>query len=321
VKRFWQSVSLGVLLLLLHGVAGAGEPTARATVDSTAFLVGDWIHVHIALTHPRGVALLPVIGDSLEGFAVLDRGTVAATGDTSSATELVVARYDSGSWTLPPIPFQYVLPGDTIPRTVFTNPLMVTVRTVAVDTTKDFRDLKPPMSVPISLAEITLYAGILLVVAGAGYLLYRWWKKRATRATGQEREAPLRPAHVIAFEELGALKEKKLWQKGLVKEYYSEATEILRRYVENRYQIKALEETTDEILSGLGKIKLAGDLLRSIEKVLRRADLVKFAKLRPDVPEHEEVMTVAYDVVERTKIVVMTPVDHPSTAAGPQRGS
>jgi hypothetical protein len=99
------------------------------------------------------------------------------------------------------------------------------------------------------------------------------------------------------------LKEKRLWQQGLIKQFYSEATEIFRRYIENRYRQEALEQTTDEIVSGLLRLKMPGDLVGRAEETLRRADLVKFAKQVPGIPEHEQTLKFVYDFVDRTKIV------------------
>jgi hypothetical protein len=129
------------------------------------------------------------------------------------------------------------------------------------------------------------------------YLLYR-----LRRRPGEKEEvvSPSRPAHVIALEQLGTLKGKKLWQHGHIKQYYSEVTEILRRYFENRFRVMALEETTEEILTGLREISLRPEIIRKAETILTRADLVKFAKSLPAVSEHEETLAAAYAIVETT---------------------
>jgi hypothetical protein len=298
-----RGVALVLALALLRCLAGAQAVTAHASVDSTQYLVGDWIQVHVNVAHPRGTTLYPSTIDSVNGFTVLGRLPIKLVSDTTTTTGVVVARYDSGTAVLPPLSFQYSLPGDTSRQAVSTNPLLLTVRTVQVDTTKDIRDLKPPLSIPVSLLEALLYVGALIVIGGLIYLGYLIWKKFRTKPAGQQYVPPPKAAHLIAFEELAALREKKLWQKGHIKEFYSEVTEILRRYVENRYQIKALEETTDEILLALAGINIKGDILRAIEKILRRADLVKFAKAQPGIPEHEEMVTVTQDAVERTKVI------------------
>ena len=190
--------------------------------------------------------------------------------------------------------------------------------TVPVDTSKDFKDLKPPLSVNLTTAEILAGTAVLLLLLAAGYFGYKYWKKRRARKGNTEEGSavPERPAHMIALEQLAKLKEKKLWQRGLVKEFYSEITEIFRRYMENRYSMPAMEETSDEILSGMRQRKFPAHMMEEAERILRRADLVKFAKYQPAAEENEEMFTVVGDIVDRTKIVQMTP------AAGPaQKGA
>jgi hypothetical protein len=288
--------------------AKAQEVTARARIDSTEYLVGDAITVHVSLSHPAGVTFQPTVGDSLGAFTVIGRAPFRQQGGTETATEFVVAKYDSGAGVIPAISFLYSLPGDTGSRTVSTNGLFASVRTVPVDTAAEIRDLKPPLSIPIPLWEIALYIGAVLLAGGLGYLLYRFWKRRRQSRGGEAFVPPSRPAHVIALEELGKLKDRHLWQQGLIKQYYSEVTEIFRRYIENRYRLMALEETTDEILDGLRKLRMSEDLLGRGSEILRRADLVKFAKHQPGVAEHNETLKYVYDFVDRTKITEMTPV-------------
>ncbi len=288
--------------------AKAQEVTARARIDSTEYLVGDAITVHVTLSHPPGVTFQPSVRDSLGAFTVIGHAPFRQQGETETATEFVVAKYDSGAAVIPAISFLYSLPGDTGSRTVSTNGLFASVRTVPVDTASEIKDLKPPLSIPVPLWEIALYAGAILLAGALGYFVYRFWKERRESRGGESFLLPSRPAHVIALEELGKLKDRHLWQQGLIKQYYSEVTEIFRRYIENRYRLMALEETTDEILDELRKLRMSDDLLGRGSEILRRADLVKFAKHQPGVTEHEETMKFVYDFVDRTKITEMTPV-------------
>ena len=322
-------VKLLRLILILAALAIGPAPaiaqdwTARASVDSSSFLVGDRITVRVDLNHPRGAIIRPQIPDTLGGFHVLERRPMQELSDTVSTGQFVFARYDSGTALLPPLKFAFSVPGDTVRRTLSTNPLLLTVVTVPVDTTQDFRDLKPPLAVPLTMQEILLSAGIILALAGAAYAAYRYWKKwRARKAAGGgAASSPARPAHVIALEQLALLKEKKLWQQGYVKEFYTEVTEILRRYFENRYAMMAMEETTDEIIAGLRRLRFPEQMLAEAERILRRADLVKFAKYQPSIPEHEEMFTVVHAVVDKTKIVVMTPVPAGETQAVAHAGA
>lgn len=294
-----SAVLAGAVSLAVSGQAQ--EPYARATVDSTRYLVGDAIPVHVQISHPAGATLRPLFADTLGGFTILGTSPLHAEGAEVSAGDVVVAKYDSGDAVLPPLQYLIIAGGDSSGRTLATNEVPLTIQTVPVDTTQDIKDLKPPLGIPWTLQEILLAAGLVLAALAVAYLVYRWWKRRQMPAA-LVATAPTRPAHVIALEELGALKQKKLWQQGLIKQYYTEVTDILRRYFENRYRLMALERTTDEILDDLRRIRLTNELLGKTDRLLRRADLVKFARHQPPIPEHDESIQIVYDVVDRTRI-------------------
>ncbi|MGA9115532.1 MAG: hypothetical protein WB626_02040 [Bacteroidota bacterium] len=296
---------VSVLLLALLAAPGpvAGTPqgagSVRARTDSSVFLIGDWITVHLHARHPAGWTLRPAFGDSAGRFAVIRHPEMRPMEDGSRG-ELVVAFYDSGRAVLPPLPFVCGAPGDTVGRTFLSDSLVFLVRAVEVDTSSPIKDLKPPLSLPLTLAEAAPVLAALLALAAAAWLASRWWKNRKGRPSEPAFVPPPRPAHVIALEELGLLKEKRLWQQGLVKQYYSELTEIARRYFENRFGFAALEQTTDEIMRALAASGGESPIASETERLLRMADLAKFARHRPGVAEHEEAMQIVYAIVERT---------------------
>lgn len=311
VRRTALGIVLLSALLLLAGALApvhAQRVSVRAHVDSTVYVIGDRIIVHVDVFHTPGLTLQPLVADSIGGFTVLGQSGVQRITDSTARAEFVLAKYDSGDATIPSMPFLFFLPGDTASHTAHTNELQVTVTTVPPDTTQDIKDLRPIMSLPLAWEDIALYGGIILAVLALAVLGYRYWKKRRVVKGEEGYVPPPRAAHVLAIEELGALKAKKLWQAGHIKEYYSELTAILRRYFENRYAMPALEETTDEIMDGLRKLRPGAELLHSTESVLRLADLVKFAKHSPSMSDHEQAMEAVYVFVDRTKIVDMTPV-------------
>ncbi len=310
------------LVLLTAAVALPALPqsdsvAAHAWVDSTNYQVGDPIGLHITIRHLPGAAIQPPVGDSLGSFLVLQRLPVTPKSETEATTGLLVAYYDSGTVTIPPAMIPYAFPGDRTGRMALTNPVTVTVHTVAVDTSKSFRDLKPPLSIPISLAELLLYAAVVLAVAALGWFLWRWWQKRKKKPAGEPYVPPERPAHILALEELGAVKERKLWQRGLIKEYYSEVTEVVRRYFERRFEIRALEETTDEILGALRSVQFPAEPLDHAARMLGLADLVKFAKFEPGITDHEEVLALAYAIIDKTRNIPAPAAPASPASAGP----
>jgi hypothetical protein len=299
-----------LLFLALPFRNSAGqEVNVRARVDSTNYFVGDVITVHLDATHPKGASLKIAVGDSLDGFSVLDRSQFTPGGETSSFASLSVAKYDSGAAVLPPLELLYSLPGDSTIHRASSNPLILTIHTFAVDTSQAYKDVKPPLSIPLTLAEIGLYLGIVVLVVAIAYFGYRYWKKKKQRVTGEVYLPPPRAAHTIALEELAILKDKRLWQQGLIKQYYSEVSEIARRYIENRFRLMALEETTGEIMYGLKRLHMKPTVCGKVETLLQLSDLVKFAKYQPGLSEHEEILSMAYDIVESTKLVEAKPAE------------
>lgn len=289
---------------------------ALASADSSRYLIGDWIRVTVELRHPRGATFQPSIPDSLAGFAVLQRLPFMSMSDTVTRTGIIIARYDSASAVLPGLTYLSSVPGDTALHPVSTNTVSLTVQRVPVDSAGQARDLKPVMSIPYTLAEILLFIGILLLVAGGAYVAYRYFRKKRQMTVIDTRLPVLKAAHVVAYEQLASLKDKRLWQQGKVKEYHSELTEILRRYLEDRFGLMALEETTGEIVEGLRRMKLLPRIINDVSEVLVRADLVKFAKHRPEIGEHDASLKAVYEVVERTKAAPSAPAQTGSPAPG-----
>jgi hypothetical protein len=97
-----------------------------------------------------------------------------------------------------------------------------------------------------------------------------------------------------------ALEDQRLWQQGDHKAYHSKLTDILRGYIEERYQVPALESTTDELIKELRVSSLPTEQRDRLENMLRLADLVKFAKTLPSPQENEQMMAGGIQFVETT---------------------
>jgi hypothetical protein len=294
--------------------AYAQTPAAKAWADSTAFTVGDAITVHVELQHPENARLISLVGDTLGAFHILSRDSMEQTSATISTGSFTVAAYDSGTAILPPIQFAYIVPNDSTPKMAATNPLIFSIRLVEVDTAKAIKDIKPVLSIPLTVAEWSLILG---TIAGAvllvrGIMVYR--KRKEAEKPEEQYVPPPKAAHIVALEELALLKEKRLWQQGLLKPYYSEATEIVRRYFEHRFGFLALEKTTDEIMDDLRRYANAHPVLEQTDRVLRRADLVKFAKHEASIPEHEETLAAAFEIVDKTKVIEAVPLEKEPSA-------
>ena len=184
----------------------------------------------------------------------------------------------------------------------------VVVKTFQIDSTMtSLRDLKPQMTLKLHFAEFSGYLGIALAVAlllaGAIYLLVRYLHKRGRRISDLFKPAPPVPAHIVAIEALEKLHNEKLWQNDKHKLYYSGLSDILRTYLAGRFEVGAMEMTTDEIADTLRDIEIEQKQKMNLLSVLRDADLVKFAKATPESEENELAYDKAYHFVEETKPV------------------
>ena len=182
------------------------------------------------------------------------------------------------------------------------------VNTFQIDSTMTtVRDLKPQKTLKLRFAEFGGYLGIafgaLLLLALAIYLLVRHLAKHGRSLSDLFKPAPPVPAHILAIEALERLHNEKLWQNDKHKQYYSALSDILRTYLAGRFEVGAMEMTTDEIAEALRTIEVEQKPKMDLLSVLRDADLVKFAKATPEAEENELAYTKAYYFVEETKPV------------------
>ena len=111
------------------------------------------------------------------------------------------------------------------------------------------------------------------------------------------------PAHVSALNILKALLQTKAWESDDKKAYYSSVTDTVRKYLEERFAIQAMEETTVEIIKDLKFSDILSKDKFFLQEILKQADMVKFAKYKPDSQDGEKVLEKSIEFVERTKLV------------------
>ncbi|MEO8516553.1 MAG: hypothetical protein ABI426_07405 [Flavobacterium sp.] len=190
-----------------------------------------------------------------------------------------LTQFDSGKYVIPRIA---VLIDK---RPVLSDSIKVEVFNVKVDTLKQkMYDIKPIITVEKPTGDWWKYLLGLVLLLGAGLGVYFLWKKyKKTPEKEIVYNSPIEKATSL----LQLLEKKELLEKGEIKEYYSELTDITRDYIEEAIEIPAKESTTSELIAGLKlasnrkKMKLSKETLIILEKVLKQADLVKFAKVKP----------------------------------------
>jgi len=279
---------------LLSSTMPAQEIRLTAKTEVDTFRLGSWIDVHVEGTFDATVDTIgPAIKDSVGLLEVLK---VERNG-TEPKWLIRLSTIDSGKVFLPPIEFGYKIKGDTSKHKAYTNSLLLNIASIAIDPKGEIKDIKPPISAPWLFEDFLPYLIALVVLATLAGGFYYYWRKKKQKQDLLTNVKVIIPPHREALTALRVLEEKKLWQQGLVKQYYSEVTEIIRHFFEQRWGIIALELTTDEILVQMKHIPDALKVWKEMESFFITADLVKFAKYDPSPAEHENELRSAYEIV------------------------
>jgi len=278
----------------------------NATIDSTKLMIGEQTLIHIDIAANKEQQLvIPIHTDTIvTGVEVLNVSKIDTTdignGRVSLKYDYLVTSFDSALYLLPP--FSVITGNDT----VFSNQIALNVSTMDVDTeSKKFYDIKEVIQPPFSLWDyispwmLLVILLSLCLIAALVYIAIRLWQKKSI--VPFQKEEVYVPPHIRAILGLDGVKEQKLWQQGKVKLYFSEITEIIRKYIVERFGIDAMEMTSGEILEKIKGYSEADLGYDNLKQLLILADFVKFAKFNPLPDENESSLMSAYLFVNNTK--------------------
>jgi hypothetical protein len=301
-----------LLIVLFSGSINAlkgQQVMVKASIDSTHILIGDRLKILLEIEKPKDLKIqFPQIADTFSShLEVLNRSKIDTikleNKERMKLTQKIfITSFDSGMHQIPP--FYFRLKDGKLLDSAATQTLAFRVHGMKIDTTKGPVDIKAVYSAPLSLKEIIPYIlGIILIAALLFFIFYyiRWKKKNGSIFSRPEK--PAEPAHIIALRELDRIKAQQLWQKEKIKQYYSEVADTIRIYIQNRFDIQAMEFTSSEILGTFKQSKdlIDGGSLDQLQHILSLADLVKFAKYTPLTDDNNLTLMNAYFFVNQTK--------------------
>lgn len=281
---------LVVYIVLLIGVVGFAQklPKVSAKADTTKIKIGEQINFEIIVDDAnKGVVFPEIELDSFRKIEVVESLPID-TLKNRFIKKYKLTSFDSGQHVLPP---QKVLIWS---QEYLTDSLKIDVNTVAVDTLKQpLYEIKAIQKEPKTFEDYKEYVwwglGLLLAIILIGLLIRYILRNRAT----EDSESYI-PAYDLALKRLSELDEKQLWQQNKIKQYYIELTDIVRTYIERELKVPALESTTDELLTYLEdfntsstSLNIPKEAVDKLNKLLKEADLVKFAKFKPLANEIE----------------------------------
>ncbi len=310
-KALFKKALLSACILVCSNIINAQQQsTVKAEIDTAQIKIGEQIQYKITVeTDSLNLVYFP----QEQTFSPLEMVEALKIDTTKKKDRITLQRiyaltqFDSGTYIIPP---QRIAINE---EPFLTDSFRIAVADVVVDTTKQkLFDIKPLVKVDRSYAKLwkwLLIIGIGLLVIGG--LVY-WFFLRPKPLTEEEKVALL-PPYDRALLQLKELENSRYLIQDEFKKYYSELTNIVRSYLEEEVHVSALESTTDqlierlELLKDAGELKLEDETLQQFKQVLQTADLVKFAKSKPQMTVAEEDRKAVEFVVVKTKEALPEP--------------
>ena len=278
-------------------------------VDTTNIRIGEEIKYTVEVVadstdlvlFPEGQSFLPL--EMIESYKV---DTTFEQAKYRLIKKYGLTQFDSGSYTIPP---QKIVINE---RVFSTDTIKIEVADVPVDTTKQkMYEIKPFIEVgssPFNFLKLLYWLVPLLLIVGVGWYLFRRKKQR------EAREEQL-PPYEEALASLQKLDASNLLKSRRSKDYYSQLTEIVKRYLDREIDDTAPESTTDELIERLQLHKDAGhfefdsETIAKLNSILKRADLVKFAKMEIDQLQASTDRNAVEEIITETHEVVPEPTE------------
>lgn len=298
-----------LLLLFFFSFCAPAKTQTVMTVDRTDVTIGDQLMTTITTNLEGGKEwrnIKEIWPDSIQGIEVVSGPVVDDKNPASVRATWLISVFDTG-WVRIPALKVVIREGNNL-DTFVTNDIPVQVKSIEPDSS-GLAPIKDIERQPFSIGYYKKYLPHLLVALLLLIGLYAWWRKRSKVVPLPEIIIPEPLPHEWALKALEELEAKRLWQSGEIKEHYSLLTAILREYLERRFNINALEQTSDEIIAQLRKQNLAKALLEDTEELLSVSDLIKFAKANPGIDIHAAAIERVRSFVKET---MQLPIQAPS---------
>ena len=272
------------LALIIAGFCANAQ--IKTSVDSTSIKIGEELIISFKVELD---GIKKVVFPDTKSFGALEvienykTDTLIEKSNIALIKQYGLTQFDSGTYT---IPQQKILYGN---KTLLSDSIEINVLSIKVDTTKQkLYDIKPILQVKKPSLKKTILNWFLILIALTAIIsiVFYYWRKRELKTKNTSLSLP---PYELAKLALSKLNEEKAFENDEVKEFYSDLTLILRKYLNDKVYNHSLESTTDELLLKLNdlnksnQISLDEESIKNIEATLKRADLVKFAKSKPNI--------------------------------------
>ena len=296
----------------LSSVTEEGPVRATVTLAPAAPRLGDPLTLELAVTARPGVVVeMPEFGEALGRFSILDfapRRDTDADGGTVARQRYTLQAPMSGRLRIPGLRLEYVDErdgGTGAYRELITDEIAFEVASVlpegtAVDALLPARPALPEVRPGWWGRWWPAVLALALVAGGGAWAFAAWQRRAAERVRLTARERAMRRLEALATRGFPGAEEADPW--------YVELSDIVRRYVEDRYAVRAPELTTEEFLVEAGQ-SFSGPHRDLLGAFLERCDRVKFAGYSPGQQESRDAWSAARQFLDETR---------PAEPAGPE---
>ncbi|MBN2181682.1 MAG: hypothetical protein JW715_07190 [Sedimentisphaerales bacterium] len=288
-----------------------GPLTAHVRLDKAKITIAQTVLLELeASIEPDYELKMPTVDKVLENFGIVDWNNL---GDKLGENNNVVKRYQyrlepflSGTYPIPAFTFEFHDVNDTEDKKyeLTTEPIDIEVTSLLGQQRADLKiaDIKGVVGMPAKITFWWILGGIwaFCSIFFISVFLVIWLYLRRKKMMKIIRV--FRPAHEIAYARLRELVRRDLVKAGKIKEFYEQISNILRHYIEHRFNLHAPERTTEEFLAELPSTNvLVGSDQEQLAEFLRHCDLVKFAKYNPTSEEIQKTFNLVKSFIETTK--------------------
>ncbi len=303
-RKFLIALGCSMLFSFAPQKIAAQSVTVDATIDSLQIMIGEQATIQLQVSlDAKQKAVFPHFTDSLiKGIEVLE----VAKSDTQYLNnnqrllitqKYIITSFDSALYYIPPFS---IMVGKQVYKS---KSLALKVYSPKVDLAHpdQFFPQKGVMNPPFMWSD---WAGVIflsiLAIPLMFLIIYFIVRYRDNKPIIKHiKIEPKLPPHQLAMKEIERIKTEKVWQKGRSKEYYTELTDTLRTYIQDRFGFNAMEMTSSEIIDKLMEVE-AKDI-RDLKDLFLTADLVKFAKHDPMMNENDSNLLNAISFINDTK--------------------
>jgi len=283
-----------------------GPLTVHVRVDKAKATIAETILLELEATVEEGFeVIMPKVDKVLENFGIVDWNNPGNKLDKNnnirSTYRYRIEPFLSGTYALPAFTFEFHDVGgpEDNRHELTTEPIDIEVTSLLGEQRAELKIAGIEGVVNVSAEPSYRWIWLLVLVGIAASIIF-WFHRRGRQV--RELVRIFKPAHEIAYDRLRILIEQDLVKAGKIKEFYECISDILRHYIEHRFNLRAPERTTEEFLVELTPANVPGKPDRErLAEFLQHCDLVKFARYNPTAGQIQKTFDLVKDFIKTTK--------------------